>query len=265
MNWDKSVKLVIDHREHDIISYCKEKSISFSTCSLDVGDLLLTNETDASNVDVSQIEVSQIEVSKPDATQPLKLVFERKTIADLAASIKDGRYREQKQRLKSTFPFHRITYIIEGSIKDININDEKSIHGINSKAIVSSLLSSRYRDGFQVIHTADVKETMWYICELAERFSTPDKLLFDTEHGTYAASVKVKSKKSDNVTKEVAYRMQLSQIPGLSMKIADDIANMYPSFRKLLEAIDEKGVKAFDKVAGMGKARSKKIIEFIDF
>ena len=43
MNWDKSVKLVIDHREHDFISYCKEKYISFSTCSLDVGDLLLTN------------------------------------------------------------------------------------------------------------------------------------------------------------------------------------------------------------------------------
>jgi ERCC4-type nuclease len=280
MSWDNSVKLVIDHREHDIISYCKEKSIAFSTCSLDVGDLLLTNEVeasqieaskpdvdvsqiDASQIEVSQIEVSQIDASKPDATQPLKLVFERKTIADLAASIKDGRYREQKQRLKSTFPFHRITYIIEGSIKDIN--DEKSVHGINSKAIVSSLLSSRYRDGFQVIHTADVKETMWYICELAERFSTPDKLLFDTEHGSYAASVRVKSKKSDNVTKEVAYRMQLSQIPGLSMKIADDIANMYPSFRQLLAAIDEKGVKAFDKVAGMGKARSKKIIEFINF
>ena len=265
MSWDKSVKLVIDHREHDIISYCKEKSIAFSTCSLDVGDLLLTNEIDASQIDVSKpdVDVSQIEVSQIEATQPLKLVFERKTIADLAASIKDGRYRDQKQRLKSTFPFHRITYIIEGSIKDIN--DEKSVHGINSKAIVSSLLSSRYRDGFQVIHTADVKDTMWYICELAERFSTPDKLLFDTEHGSYAASVRVKSKKSENVTKEVAYRMQLSQIPGLSMKIADDIANMYPSFRQLLDAIDEKGVKAFEKVAGMGKARSKKIIEFIDF
>jgi ERCC4-type nuclease len=270
MNWDKSVKLIIDHREHDIISHCKEKSIPFSTCSLDVGDLLLTNEVEVIKVESSQVEVepsqieaSQIEPSQVEANQSLKLVFERKTIADLAASIKDGRYREQKQRLKSTFPFHRITYIIEGSITDIN--DEKSVHGINSKAIVSSLLSSRYRDGFQVIHTANVKETMWYICELAERFSTPDKLTFDTEHGSYAASVKVKSKKSDNVTKEVAYRMQLSQIPGLSMKIADDIANMYPSFRKLLEAIDEKGVKAFDKVAGMGKARSKKIIEFIDF
>jgi len=261
MNWDKSVKLIIDHREHDIISYCKEKSILFSTCSLDVGDLLLTNEAkaEASQVEVSKAEASQVE-EKVAETQPLKLIFERKTVADLAASIKDGRYREQKQRLKSTFPFHRITYIIEGLI-----TDEKSIHGINSKAIVSSLLSSRYRDGFQVIHTADVKETMWYICEIAERFSTPDKLMFDTEHGSYTASVKVKSKKSDNLTKEVAYRMQLSQIPGLSMKIADDIANMYPSFRKLLEAIDEKGVKAFDKVAGMGKTRSKKIIEFVNY
>lgn len=242
-----SVTLTIDTREHDLILYCKEKSISFETSSLDVGDIMLTKKL-------------------KDTFETL--VFERKTITDLVASIKDGRYREQKQRLKSTFPFHRITYIIEGSMKDIINEKEKSeksetIHGISSKAIVSCLLSSRYRDGFQVIHTENISQTMWYIEELCERFHTDDKLIFDPEHGSYTASVKVKSKKSENVTPEVAYQMQLSQIPGLSMRIASDISSIYPSFRELLKAIDDKGLKAFDNIPGIGKNRSKKIIEFI--
>ena len=42
-------------------------------------------------------------------------VFERKTLDDLAASIKDGRYREQKSRLLAHYPPHRITYILEGA------------------------------------------------------------------------------------------------------------------------------------------------------
>ena len=248
-----NVTLTIDTRENDIISYCKEKSISFITASLEVGDLMLTKN-------IEKVEEKEVE---KDTNTVETLIFERKTITDLVASIKDGRYREQKQRLKSTFPFHRITYIIEGSMKEIINEKEKTIHGISSKAIVSSLLSSRYRDGFHIIHTENITETMWYIQELLERFSTPDKLTFDLEHGSYTSSVKVKSKKSENITPKVAYQMQLSQIPGLSMKIATDISITYPSFRELIQAIDNKGLKAFDKIPGMGKTRSKKIIEFI--
>ena len=49
------------------------------------------------------------------------VIFERKTLNDLAASIRDGRYKEQSFRLIETaaatgFNTHHIVYIIEGDL-----------------------------------------------------------------------------------------------------------------------------------------------------
>jgi crossover junction endonuclease MUS81 len=228
----QTVILTIDVREHDIIEQCNKKGIVFQTSSLEVGDILMTKKV-GENTEA--------------------LIFERKTIADLDASINDGRYREQKQRLKSAYPFHRITYIIEGNAKSIQ----------TSKKMTSALISSRYRDGFHVIHTLNVEDTIWYLTQIRERMTTPDKTTFDSSHGEYALSLKAKTKKSANLTKELVYTMQLSQVPGISVKIAQDISKVYPSMSLLLKAIEEKGVKTFDEVPGMGKLKSKKMIEYM--
>jgi crossover junction endonuclease MUS81 len=223
----QTVTLTLDIRERDIIAHCTSKNIPFQTASLEVGDMLLKSPTET-------------------------LVFERKTLADLEASIKDGRYREQKQRLKSTFPFHRITYVIEGTL-----------NSRASKSSVSALISSRYRDGFQVLHTSGVADTVWHLSQIQERMAIPDKTAFDPSNGEYASAVKSKTKKCENLTPEMTYLLQLAQIPGLSMTIAQDIAKVYPCFSALLKAIGENGAKAFDQIAGMGKMRSKKMLEYI--
>ena len=45
------------------------------------------------------------------------MIIERKTIQDLAASIRDGRYKEQSIRLsQSNIPNHHILFMIEGDI-----------------------------------------------------------------------------------------------------------------------------------------------------
>ena len=41
------------------------------------------------------------------------ICIERKTYADLSASIKTGRYREQKHRLLKSYPKKVITYLLE--------------------------------------------------------------------------------------------------------------------------------------------------------
>lgn len=231
-----NTKLIIDTREHDMIEYCLQQNIAHETQSLNVGDILLTLNEES-------------------------LVFERKTLADLVASIKDGRYREQKQRLKSSYPFHRITYIIEGNTKDLST--KQTIHGMPVKSVTSALVSSRYRDGFQVIHTLNMIETMWYVTQIRDRMGEKTTLITNNENSDYKQSLKVKTKKIDNLTPELVYIMQLSQLPGISVKIAEDIAKVYPSFSELLKGISEYGVKAFDNVAGMGKTRSKKLLEYI--
>jgi len=223
----------VDCREHDIISLCEKKSIPIQTENLLVGDILLTG-----------VET---------------LVFERKTMSDLAASIKDGRYHEQKQRLKSAFPFHRITYIIEGTLSSLH---SSTLHGIPSKSLLSSVLSTQYRDGFHLVYTKNVEETVWYLTEIFARLG--EKVTFQSNNGEeYQATLGVKTKKKDNVTPHICYLLQLSQIPGISMKIANDIATVYPTLSSLILSIRDK-THALSSISGLGKKRIETIVTYLE-
>ena len=75
----KDTTLIIDNREKHLIELLKKRypELVFSIQQLDIGDIHVLYKG------------------------ILVVVIERKTIADLIASIKDGRYREQKLRLKA--------------------------------------------------------------------------------------------------------------------------------------------------------------------
>ena len=85
------------------------------------------------------------------------VMFERKTLADLAASIRDGRYKEQSFRLIETaaasgFHKHNIVYIIEG---DLARYDERHSR-ITKTALQSAMVSLLYYNGFSVVRTMNV-------------------------------------------------------------------------------------------------------------
>ena len=69
---------------------------------------------------VKSMPLGDISFGKSDTTPENLteyLIIERKSISDLTASIKDGRYAEQSFRLSGTcHPNHNIIYLIEGSI-----------------------------------------------------------------------------------------------------------------------------------------------------
>jgi len=229
-----------DVREHEAIEYATEQKCELETKALEMGDIQIRSETET-------------------------LVFERKTVADLAASIKDGRFREQKQRLLSHFPPHRITYIIEGAYK--SVFRTTPFHGIDAAAYTSAVLSLQYRDGCHVMLTPSVKETVTYIYAIASRMAShPEKIAYappNPTEETYASSLSVKSKKGDNLTPALCYVLQLSQIPGLSVKLATDIASVYPSMSVLLSAMQEKKEKAFTDIAKIGPKKAKTILEYL--
>jgi ERCC4-type nuclease len=227
--------LTIDSREHELIQLCHTKQVSIQTGSLPVGDMLMTLGEHT-------------------------LVFERKTMADLAASIKDGRFREQKQRLTSTYPFHRITYIIESTPLVLTTRD--TLYGMDTKALVSALISSRYRDGIQVIHTSTLDETLWYLQQIQQRMGEKTQLVTESKE-EYTATLKVKTKKMDNITPGICYLLQLSQIPTISMTLAKDIAVKYPTLSGLFRALHEHGEKAFRDIPGMGPKRIQMCMAYL--
>ena len=230
-----STIITVDNREHDLIALCTEQTVAIQVQSLPIGDVLIQHGEQT-------------------------LVFERKTIADLAASIKDGRFKEQKQRLKSTYPFHRIMYLIEGSQNQWDNCDTR--YHIPTSTLTSALISSRYRDGFHVHHTKDLKETLLFLRDVAARMG--EKTSLETEcKEDYVASLKVKTTKKDNVTPEVCYLMQLGQLPGISITIAKDIVAVYPKMGSLLDALKENGEKALTEIKGLGPKRAKLFVEYL--
>ena len=88
----------IDTREKDLYNLCKLEYNDISFETLDLGDIIICDENNNE-----------------------KLIIERKTLYDLASSIKDGRYAEQSYRLNNCeLHNHNIVYLIEGNLSMYN-------------------------------------------------------------------------------------------------------------------------------------------------
>lgn len=166
-----------------------------------------------------------------DPTQQKDIVlFERKTLADLAASIRDGRYKEQSFRLIETaaatgFNTHHIVYIIEG---DLARYDE--IHTqITKTALQSAMVSLMYYKGFSVIRTMNVGETADFILHFADKVAKegPLSVADTTTIATAYSEVSSKKEKRDYITRENIGEIMLAQVPGVSPKIASAIMSKY--------------------------------------
>lgn len=101
------------------------------------------------------------------------ILFERKSLNDLAASIKDGRYAEQSMRLSATdTPNHNIVYIIEGSFEMYNMKR----NNIHPKTLLSAIVSLNYYKGFTLLRSWNPIETVDIIMSyVAKLFKTTDR------------------------------------------------------------------------------------------
>ena len=96
-----------------------------------------------------------------------KLIIERKSVNDLLASIKDGRYEEQSYRLNGlNHHSHNIIYLIEGDVNRVNRFKDNRIDKIT---LYSAIFSLNYYKGFSVLRTFNIEETAVYICNTANK------------------------------------------------------------------------------------------------
>jgi ERCC4-type nuclease len=185
------------------------------------------------------------------------IVFERKNLADLAASIRDGRYKEQSLRLQA-FPGvhnHNVVYIIEGDFARYSERFSK----IGKGALQSAMCSLNYYKGFSVVRTMSVVETYELVHSYANKLAASpapyghyhchhDVVVpaQDEEGGatlstdgspTYCSVLKVKQVKCENITPQNIAEIMLCNIPGVSSKTAAAIVKKYPTMRALMEAL----------------------------
>ena len=198
------------------------------------------------------LPVGDVIISSTDET--VRIVFERKTLLDLAASIRDGRYKEQSHRLQAIpgVHCHNVVYIIEGDLARYNERFSK----ISKKALYSAMCSLNYYKGFSVVRTMSIMETHELIQHYADKlaaspapygkyYSVPasaaDEATTSGEEPSYCSVLKVKQVKCENITPQNIGEIMLCNIPGVSNKTAAVIVKKYPTLRALIEAFQTGG------------------------
>ena len=156
-----TLELLLDYREKDLISLIKKANqtrldkVSITTPNLHVGDIIINYK----------------HISKKKEETIYKLIIERKTVSDLMASIKDGRYKEQKMRIHSKKEEDinngikcQFLYLIEGNVNTIKFRKKQS-----NKGVYGSWISMLFRDNIKLIRTWDIEETSIFIMRLIDR------------------------------------------------------------------------------------------------
>ena len=200
---------------------------------------LLSKSLEHHEIKSERLPLGDVILHDPSQGQQKDIViFERKTLADLAASIRDGRYKEQSFRLIETaaatgFHTHNIVYIIEGDLAQYNERHSQ----ITKTALQSAMVSLLYYKGFSVVRTMNVGETAEFIIHFADKVAKEGPLpVSDIQtsmptptpipSGTYS-EVTAKKEKRDFITRENIGEIMLAQVPGVSAKMAAAILAKY--------------------------------------
>ena len=208
-------KLLIDNRERELANCIKDMNanIKFELRNLDIGDIQVIYE--GNNV------------------SGISMCIERKSVVDLSNSIKDGRYKEQKLRMKA-LKCSNMGMIIEGKLPPTGF-----VSGLPVSTIRSAIVSSYIRDKMLVLTTTSVKDTSMYVIKLYEKCQThgiTDNGVKEIEEEEYGEVVSVIKKK--NMTKDVCFKAQLKTIPGVSNIIANKIQENYKSMKDIVNDLD---------------------------
>lgn len=259
----------VDTRERDLIAYldvvATETSGSggaevdpeappFRVANLPIGDVILTRATDAA----STIE----ELNRSD----ILVIIERKTVADLAASIRDGRYEEQAFRLNDVREVnnHQILYMVEGDPNRPTGGNAFSKNKIGPDTVYATFASILFFKGFSLYNSRNLQDSGRFV------WNTHRKLLKDMatkgramHHGSApmgdaetggANYDEACSHLTPTLKKKSAYASDaglgaamLCQIPGISGVIANALIAEFGSVRDLIDALrdEPKRVAAF--------------------
>ena len=215
----------IDFRETKVFQLCMAllnddtKNIKIISANLPLGDIIICDDDENE-----------------------KIMIERKSLSDLAASIRDGRYSEQGFRLNQCdIHNHYIYYLVEGDLRYY-----RPFKGLpDKKALLSAMVSISYFKGFSLQRTNNLDETAEWIIHFATKLQKEgDKLLpyyqggaLQLEKNTYTEVASNKRIKKDNITTENIGEIMLSQIPNVSSASAIAIMSKFHTIKQLIAAL----------------------------
>ena len=267
--------ITIDYREKELIEIIQLKLTETQPETEEVKGKKKDKGIEQIKLNVENLKLGDIVISHDDDGANELLIFERKSLNDLASSIKDGRYAEQSFRLGGyeSVPNHNIVYIIEGDLSKWKENTNYNGR-VNKKTLLSSMCSILYYKGFSVIRTMNMKET----CELVLNWADKLQREKDTKKPYYSFNgssakiekqesqesqeqesqeleqaaqpqpireshycdvFKIKKEKNGNITPGNIGEIMLCTIPGISSKTAIVIMKEFKTINSLIKSLEK--------------------------
>ena len=226
----------------------------------EIAKLRMGGSFDKIQIETDNLPLGDIIITQDDGIE--QLIIERKTLADLAASIRDGRYNEQSFRLNQcTLHNHSIIYLIEGNIH--KYKSSKYGRSINKEALISAMTSITWSKGFSIYRSLDLSESALWLLQTADKLGRiKEKNFYDNDNTSDSGSNKdyaavTKRVKKANLTPENIGRVMLSQIPSVSTASANAIMEKYPNIPTLIQALqnDDKALDNIHTLTKSGKSR----------
>lgn len=240
--------LVIDTKEKSvstavIVDYLESLGLKYEHRNLDVGDLAIFDG------DLHQIIA----------------LFERKTCKDMAASINDGRYREQKVRLLNTDCRWK-GYILEGTFPEKGISfptrgcKRRTVAETTYYSIITGLT---LRDGLNVYTTRSTADTAKLLGQMLRKIPDYNKKGGVNLNYQQELIKSVSTVRKENMTPEMCYLAQLCQIPGVSHKIATCVQEKWPNMLHLLQADSHELSEINLGERRLGKVLAARIVKYM--
>lgn len=230
---DHNIQIVIDSREKKnnrdrtyFQTYFSSKSILNQTRYLNVGDFIwIKNE------------------------RVLDVIVERKQTSDFSSSISDGRFREQKNRLKN------LGFTVYYLIENIKIEEDR-------KGYVNRCLLEVMMEGFVLIETENIQETALVLEKIDEKLKKAEiKNETPVSYGSF-----INDGNKNNIKVKDILLISLLSVKGLSKSFARLISEKYKTILNFRNEIKNKEVKKeLRDIRYEGKNISEKIVNRIIF
>lgn len=279
-----TVELILDNREvaskkdrDGISNQLTDMGVSHSVRALPLGDFLWVARVREDRAKWTGLGKSNLIM--------LDYIMERKRLDDLIGSIKDGRYEEQKFRLKRS-GITNVKYLIENKRIDAAVM-EKWSDGINT-----SIAKMKVQDGIYVKQTQDLGESLRYIkrmtallkaqYESRPLYVIPTQVLTVKNHGPLMAHLRrshpereytiefdafaALSNKSQNLTLKDIFLKMLMRTKGISALKAIEIQKRWPTPVAFLEAYEKISTSTTrdDNRAELPQAKGKGVAVILD-
>ncbi|KAG8227725.1 hypothetical protein J437_LFUL008007 [Ladona fulva] len=234
-------------QKDQILNHLSKAGVDYEVKKLSVGDFAwacvpFLSESESSNIDEKSLM--------------LPYVVERKRVDDLGSSIRDGRFHEQKFRLKQSGMWQLI-YLVEGISEKLGIAEKTNSRGLHLpvSTLQQASVNTEVVDHFIVKDTKGQKETAEYLSlmtnclkqlvqeKILKKCAKDDLPEFsvndDVFHLMSMSEFNKSSIKCKELTVSQMFVRHLLQIRGLSVEKALAIVEKYPTPAALLAAYEE--------------------------